>query len=306
VVFSTTHGSTGYFCVLIGGTDGRFRLTDVQRHGSEPWSIAVGDLDGDGRSDVVLVDFDTNWPGRIYVFQGQSDGSVALVSVRYPGNYPGTPVIADLDGDGLRDLAVRVGSSGMVGLFGNCGEPPAPGRVLASVVRAEAMDGVIRVDWQLSSPARIFVERTERGNHWERLDAAPQIIGTSVSISDNSVTSPGRVGYRLRSSVPAVVIEGGEAWVNPMRRSGLQIHHAESLQQGSVLALDLSLESAAPLRIELFDVLGRRVVERRVTGTFAGRQRLEFGASLPATHGTYWLRVTAGRDAAVSRMVVVR
>ncbi len=306
VVFSTTYGATGYFCVLIGGTDGRFHLTDVQRHGAEPWSIAVGDLNGDGRSDVVLVDFDTNWPGALYVFQGQPDGSTSLVGVFYPGNYPGSAAIADFDGDGLRDLAVSIGNGNLVALFHNCGEPRAPLRVFASVERAEAIDGVIHVDWQLSSPAPIVIERTERGNHWERLDATPQVAGTSVSLRDSSTASPGRLGYRLRSPVPAVVIEGGEAWVNPMRRGGLQIHHAESLQQGSVLALDVSLESAAPLRIELFDVLGRRVMERRVTGAVAGRQRLELGASLPRVNGTYWIRVTAGREAAVSRVLVVR
>jgi hypothetical protein len=86
----------------------------------------------------------------------------------------------------------------------------------------------------------------------------------------------------------------------------MRVLHAESLQHGSVLALDLSLESPAPLRIELFDVLGRRVMERRVTGAVAGRQRLELGAALPTTHGTYWVRITAGRESAVARVVVVR
>jgi hypothetical protein len=306
VVFSTSFWWSGYFSVLLGGHDHRFHLADTQRYGSEPVGIAVADLNADGILDVVLADANTNRPSRMYVFQGHVDGSMELVSVRYPGNYPVDIVAADFDGDGLPDIALPTVWQGVVAMFRNAGEPPPKRRVLAAVHSAKVEDGVARVEWQLTAPVGVAVEKSGRGNHWERTGIVPQIIGTSVVITDANITSPGRIGYRLRSLVPAVFVEGSEAWINPMRRGGLRLQNAVSIEQGAGIALDLSVESAAPLQIELFDLLGRRLVKRRVTQVAAGSQQLRLDLGVAPRNGAYWLRVSDGAQTAVTRVVVVR
>jgi hypothetical protein len=103
-----------------------------------------------------------------------------------------------------------------------------------------------------------------------------------------------------------VFIEGSEEWINPRRRGGLQLHNAVSIEQGTGIALELSVESAAPLQIELFDLLGRRLVKHRVTEVAAGSQQLRLNLGVAPRNGAYWLRVTDGAQTAVTRVVIVR
>lgn len=71
--------------------------------------------------------------------------------------------------------------------------------------------------------------------------------------------------------------------------------------------LDITFDLArpAPVRLELMDAAGRRVVSRALEGR-AGRQvvRLDRTTSLPA--GVYLVRLSQGRQVAVTRAVIVR
>jgi hypothetical protein len=75
------------------------------------WSVAIGDVSGDGRSDVVAGALyeGAGLPGRVHVFSGV-DGSI-LSNIESPDPqtqaYFGSAVGAgDIDGDGLADVAV--------------------------------------------------------------------------------------------------------------------------------------------------------------------------------------------------------
>jgi len=78
------------------------------------WSVATGDLDGDGRAELVAGApgaFDGR--GLVLVWPGDraADGDAALAPIRIFGEQPGdgfgsTVAVADLDGDGFGDLAV--------------------------------------------------------------------------------------------------------------------------------------------------------------------------------------------------------
>lgn len=74
--------------------------------GSSPTSIALGDLDGDGKIDLAVVNFTSK---SISVFRNISTLSTINFEAKfdYPiGNYPNSVAIGDLDGDGKPDLAV--------------------------------------------------------------------------------------------------------------------------------------------------------------------------------------------------------
>jgi len=75
-------------------------------------TVAIGDLNGDGRDDVAL----TAWQSRLYVLYQQADGSLSAATEMYAPSLPGGIAIADLNADGLNDLAVG-GSGGVILLY---------------------------------------------------------------------------------------------------------------------------------------------------------------------------------------------
>ncbi|MCE9539334.1 MAG: VCBS repeat-containing protein, partial [Bacteroidetes bacterium] len=79
---------------------------DFNPGGIDPFSIEIGDLDGDGRLDIVLVNYNSN---AISIFRNTSTiGTISLATKIdfITTNYPMSVSIGDLDADGKPDLAV--------------------------------------------------------------------------------------------------------------------------------------------------------------------------------------------------------
>lgn len=73
--------------------------------GAQPWDVAVGDFDGDGRLDLAVAN---NGSGTGGIHPQRPDGSFAdrPVYPAVPGELPLDTASADFDGDGLPDMAV--------------------------------------------------------------------------------------------------------------------------------------------------------------------------------------------------------
>lgn len=79
---------------------------DFNPGGIDPFSIEIGDLDGDGKPDIVLVNYNSN---IISVFRNIStSGTISLATkIDFVTTYyPMSVSIGDLDGDGKADLAI--------------------------------------------------------------------------------------------------------------------------------------------------------------------------------------------------------
>lgn len=120
-------GSDGVCCispaldVLLGNGDGTFRQA-VAYGGGALTSVAVGDVNGDHRPDLVVTSFVGN---AVEIFLGNGDGTFQT-PVKYGTGSPDpySVAIADLNGDGKLDLEVdnlrNNGVNGLVGiLLGN-------------------------------------------------------------------------------------------------------------------------------------------------------------------------------------------
>ncbi len=83
--------------------------------GTNPTSVAVGDLDSDGRLDLAVTN---NGPDNVSVLRGNGNGTFVAKSSRPAvGSNPYSVAISDFDSDGKQDLAVANSGSSSVSLL---------------------------------------------------------------------------------------------------------------------------------------------------------------------------------------------
>ena len=110
--------------------------TDV---GSRPIGIAVADVNGDGRLDLVTVGNYGGPPSAAWVLLGQAGGGFAAVSLYSTGagSNPSSIAVGDVNGDGRLDLVTANEGSGTAGVLLNTGTftplAAAPGAGAAEV-----------------------------------------------------------------------------------------------------------------------------------------------------------------------------
>jgi hypothetical protein len=101
----------GEVAVFLGNADGTFGAhTDFALAGGRPTSVAIADLNADGRLDLATADAGHFFSGyTVSVLLGNGDGTFGPASAFVTGPAPQSVAIADLNADGLPDLAVAGG-----------------------------------------------------------------------------------------------------------------------------------------------------------------------------------------------------
>jgi DNA-binding beta-propeller fold protein YncE len=125
----TANNDDGTVSVLLGNGDGTFRspLTlFVGPNGGRPDGVAVADVNGDGKLDIISSNDDGISPSTVSVFLGNGDGTFQAPATFTVGTSPRNVVVADLNGDGSPDIVTAdYGTTGARGsgsvsvLFGN-------------------------------------------------------------------------------------------------------------------------------------------------------------------------------------------
>ncbi|HYO68252.1 MAG TPA: FG-GAP-like repeat-containing protein, partial [Archangium sp.] len=102
--------------VLLGNGDGTFRRAADLSVGASPGHAALGDVNGDGRTDLVCQVSYQPEPSyhtrEVRVFAGQGDGTFAAPTVVTTSPNPNALALGDLDKDGALDLVVAQDSPG--------------------------------------------------------------------------------------------------------------------------------------------------------------------------------------------------
>jgi N-acetylneuraminic acid mutarotase len=100
--------------VLLGNGDGTFTaLAASPKTGGAPFSIVVGDFNGDGIPDLAVACLD----GSVTILLGNGDGTFTAAPSLKTGNYPLSITAADFNGDGNLDLAVANYNDNTVSIF---------------------------------------------------------------------------------------------------------------------------------------------------------------------------------------------
>lgn len=103
VAVANSHPSNDDVSVLLGNGDGTFKMAVDYPLGKSPNAVAVGDLNGDNRPDLVSANTGSN---DVSVLLGIGDGTFRT-AIHYPaGEVPWSLAVGDLNGDGRPDLAV--------------------------------------------------------------------------------------------------------------------------------------------------------------------------------------------------------
>jgi hypothetical protein len=117
-------GEVGGVGVLLGNGDGTFQPSVTYTSGGfSPYSVAVADVNHDGKADIVVANFfvnDYSNVGALSVLLGSGDGTFQAPVSYSSGGYGATSVaIGDVNGDGNPDLVVANSDSSVSVLLGN-------------------------------------------------------------------------------------------------------------------------------------------------------------------------------------------
>jgi Bacterial Ig-like domain (group 3)/FG-GAP-like repeat len=145
----------GELSVLLGNGDGTFQpAVPYDSGGSEATSVAIADVNGDGKPDAVIANQagESDGDGSASVLLGNGDGTFQPALIFDSGAWGSNSVaVADLNGDGRLDLVLASFSNPMSVLLNNTGPHTSTTTTLVSSLNPSLVDQVVTFTATVSS-----------------------------------------------------------------------------------------------------------------------------------------------------------
>jgi hypothetical protein len=144
--------------VLINRGDGSFSPRVDYRTGGGPSSLAIGDLNADGRPDLAVANYDSN---SVSVLLNRGDGSFSPRVGYRTGEGPRSVAIGDLNGDGRPDLAVATDADSVSVLINTPGLCNV--QAVVRMTLAAAKGKLARANCRVGKVTRAYSKRVKKG-----------------------------------------------------------------------------------------------------------------------------------------------
>jgi hypothetical protein len=177
--------------VLANRGDGSFGAKVDYATGRGPQSVAIGDLNGDGKPELVTAN---TYGTTVSVLVNRGDGSFLAKDDYEAGDGPTSVAIGDLNGDGKPDLAVAIwgfrpqfnsGVSVLNNATDLCGVPDVRWKALRAAKRA-----IVRADCRVGKIRRAYSTYIKRRRVISQKPASGRVLPIGGKV--NLVVSRGR------------------------------------------------------------------------------------------------------------------
>ncbi len=276
----------------------------------QPRSVAIGDLNGDGKPDLVAGKI-----GTVSVLFGNGDGTFGSKSEFGTGGAGSSEAVAigDLNGDGKPDLVTANSNTATVSVLLNTGDRNTA-TLLAEFEATTTADG-IELRWMFGDPSRVRTVAVERAvdtaGPW--LSIAPELHEEAgVTVALDRATEGGRA-YFYRLVVQ--LTDGGWVVFGPVSASHLGPPSMSALTLVSPnptsghTQVDYEVARTGRVQLEVLDVSGR--VEETLADRIQtpGRYVVAWDEAGPRGRlapGLYFIRLVAPDRVAVKKLAAIR
>ncbi len=324
---TAVYDATRHAMIVFGGTDPNFRddAWSLSLGSTPSWSLVGAGTPKPGAREEQSAVFDTK-RDRMVIFGGY-DAAIRNYGDLWalgPGSAPAwTPQSPEGTAPSARWGMKAVADPGRDGmwLYGGWGstylrdlwflqwvDPPTTAPV--ALAGAGVSDEAVHLDWVVPGDARVplQVERSTDGSAWTRLGLALPEANGHVRFRESGVPNGVPHAWRVRADVAGVSLVSEPAWVTiggtvgvENRSPSLALRPAGRASGPGAVALVCALPGGERARVDLFDLAGRVLDSRDLSGSGGGIQRVELGRGLPS--GLYFARLRSG-NAAVSLRVI--